>query len=181
MPGHRDGRLDIELELAQGLQGVQLNDPLQVVVLHCPRQVLLIRKHYHGYFSLPEDRVLCHLHEDLLHDTEPLLVRRVHHKEYPVHVRVEKAPVLSVPTLNRSEIKLCPTYLAREVIDDAGDIIEGERDLLHVDVGRRRVVLVGALGDRLETLHQGRLACTVETHQEELFVLPLVDLLHFEF
>jgi hypothetical protein len=89
--------------------------------------------------------VLGHLHEDLLHDTEPLLVRRVHHKEYPVHIRVEKAPVLSVPTLHRSEIKLCPTYLAREVVDDAGDIIEGERDLLHVDVGRRRVVLVGAL------------------------------------
>ena len=125
--------------------------------------------------------MLGHLHEDLLHDTEPLLVRRVHHKEYPVHVRVEKAPVLPVATLNRSKIKLCLTYLAREVVDDAGDVIEGERDLLHVDVGRGRVVLVASLGDRLETLHQCRLACPVETHQEELLVLALVDLLHFEF
>ena len=73
------------------------------------------------------------------------------------------------------------TYLAGEVIDDAGDVIEGERDLLHVDIGRGRVVLVGVLRDRLEALHQRGLAGTIETHQKELSVLPLVDLLHFEF
>ena len=61
------------------------------------------------------------------------------------------------------------------------DIIEGQGNFFHIDIGGTCIILIRILSYLLESLYHGGLAGSIKTEEKELLVLALVYSLHFEF